>query len=85
MKAFCFPVVCQLRWFYVHNALFQVAQKKLTKMKTAVAKLVEDYKIRKENVFRESMIIRSGFAFDAPSGRHIGGSGDGSARSCCVP
>ena len=48
-------------------------------MKTAVAKLVEDYKIRKENVFRETMIIRSGFAFDAPSGRHIGGSGDGSA------
>lgn len=69
----------------VRNALFQVAQKKLTKMKTAVAKLVEDYKIRKENVFRETMIIRSGFAFDAPSGRHIGGLGDGSARSCCVP
>jgi hypothetical protein len=54
-------------------------------MKSAVAKLVEDYKIRKENVFRETMIIRSGFAFDAPSGRQIGGSGDGSARSCCVP
>jgi len=52
----------------------QVAQKKLNKMKTAVAKLVEDYKIRKENVFRETMIIRSGFAFDAPSGRQIGGS-----------
>jgi hypothetical protein len=52
----------------------------LLKKKTAVAKQVEQYKITKENLLRSTVIIRSGFAFDAPS-RTLKGSGECCARA----
>jgi hypothetical protein len=59
----------------------QIAEKRLAKKKKAVAQHVENYKLRKETLLRESMIIRSGFAFDAPSRTISGpGKGDCSAR-----
>ncbi len=68
----------------VCDTLFQVLEKRLAKAKGAVAKLMEDYKLKKETMYRETMIIRSGFAFDAPSARPMGVAGDGSARVRCA-
>ena len=61
------------------NAWHQIAEKRLDKKKKAVAQHVENYKIRKEALLRESVIMRSGYAFDAPS-RTISGSGESCAR-----
>ena len=65
------------------NASHQIAEKRLDKKKKAVAQHVENYKIRKEALLRESVIMRSGYAFDAPS-RTISGSGERCAR-CVTP
>ncbi len=44
----------------------------MVKKRKAVAQHVENYKLRTETFLRESKIIRSGFAFDAPSGNISG-------------
>ena len=62
----------------MNDACCQIAEKKLKKKKTAVAKQVEQYKITKENLLRSTVIMRSGFAFDAPS-RTLKGTG-----KCCA-
>ena len=64
-----------------HHFSSQIHEKRLAKAKGAQAKLKENYKIQKEIKFRETMIIRSGFAFDAPSAplRSAVASGD-----CCA-
>ncbi len=60
----------------MRDALYQILEKRLAKAKGAVAKLMEDYKLKLETKYRETQIIRSGFAFDAPSARPMGSAGD---------
>ena len=67
------------------DSFLQIAEKKLEKKRKLAAQRKEDYKIHKETSAVRPTIIRSGFAFDAPTRLNSYGkenSGDAGARAC---
>jgi hypothetical protein len=66
------------------DSVLQIAEKKLEKKRKLAAERKETYKIEKEATARPT-IIRSGFAFDAPTRLNSRGqeySGDAGVRAC---
>jgi hypothetical protein len=66
------------------DSVHQIAEKKLAKKRKIAAERKETYKIQKEATHRPT-IIRSGFAFDAPTRLNTRGqenSGDAGVRAC---